>query len=100
MCSWLAWCGDPIGVLVACVCCRATYRLWEQSEVSDDIGSQLPSNPVADTFAQLMTGLYAKLQIDAGAPHHQHTSNSPASGRSPCKTRHAIHIMDALRKPP
>jgi hypothetical protein len=79
MCSSLAWCDNLTCVLVACVLCRATYRLWEQSEVSDDIGSQLPSNPVADTFAQLMTGLYAKLQIDAGAPYHQHISSSTAS---------------------
>lgn len=45
---------------------RSSFRLWQQSEVSDDISSQLPANPVADTFARLMTGLYAKLQSDAG----------------------------------
>lgn len=52
------------------LCCphphRSSVRLWQQSEVSDDISSQLPANPVADTFARLMTGLYAKLQSDAG----------------------------------
>jgi hypothetical protein len=42
-------------------------RLWSQAEVSDDTSSQLPANPVADTFAQLMTGLYSKLQSTAGA---------------------------------
>jgi hypothetical protein len=49
-----------------CVCCRTSYRLWEQSEVADDVSSPLPPNPVADTFAQIMTGLYAKLQSSAG----------------------------------
>jgi hypothetical protein len=48
------------------VCCRTIYRLWEQSEVSDDVSSPLPPNPVADTFAQIMTSLYAKLQSSAG----------------------------------
>lgn len=50
---------------------RSNFRLWDQSEVSDDISSQLPSSPVADTFAQLMTGLYAKLQSAAGKTQTQ-----------------------------
>lgn len=34
--------------------------------MADDVSSPLPPNPVADTFAQIMTGLYAKLQSSAG----------------------------------
>jgi hypothetical protein len=48
------------------VLCRTQFRLWSQDEVST-ADAQLPANPVADTFAQLMTGLYSRLQAAAGA---------------------------------
>lgn len=66
MCLSASFCA---GLPVVCVLtiCRTSYRLWQQSEVAEDSSSQLPPNPVADTFAQLMTALYAKLQSEAGA---------------------------------
>ncbi|KAF6254495.1 hypothetical protein COO60DRAFT_1703286 [Scenedesmus sp. NREL 46B-D3] len=44
---------------------RTQFRLWSQDEVST-ADAQLPANPVADTFARLMTGLYSRLQAAAG----------------------------------
>uniref|UniRef100_A0A383WD58 Uncharacterized protein n=1 Tax=Tetradesmus obliquus TaxID=3088 RepID=A0A383WD58_TETOB len=44
---------------------RTQFRLWSQDEVST-ADARLPANPVADTFAQLMTGLYSRLQAAAG----------------------------------
>jgi hypothetical protein len=61
-------CGGKVcDICLRPVCCRTDVRLWSQAEVSDDTSSQLSANPVADTFAQLMTGLYSKLQSTAGA---------------------------------
>eukprot|EP00775_Hariotina_reticulata_P012413 gene12413-12548_t len=46
---------------------RNEFRFWQQDEVKAAADQpQLPSNPVTDTFASLMTGLYSKLQAGAG----------------------------------